>query len=512
MSGWNQVAVSADGGQRTLEYAEPNSESSARFSYESRSSRGDQRRKHRSLHELSKQLEEGVVAQPWMLSELDYGAQGRLSYLDIKEIIERKLAKQKKGLLSQREIGEAVQEFRDARSELDLDAAVIEREIARMNASLLRCKNEPVGSMSVEKEKGRVRVLFAQLNNMSTKAVRDIKVKGLKYLEKTYDTDIHLYNEHGINCSNLSRGSNLDSWMGDRGKSRYIMSWNKHDTECCGVHQPGGTAVRVTGAMTQYVRKKDTDSRDLGRYCSITFWANPNKKCRLVSLYNVCKGKPKGLRTQYQQIMRYMQRKGVCGVYPRGLFYSDLLKQIKVWIGDGEELCVMGDINDDVVCSEFTKMLQQEGIEMVEFGQQFCGDQKVDSCSFGKGRITGGWRTGGLEITQLLMLPFIESVGDHRTWLVEFTTRSMLGTNLVKIQRAVARRLVSTNEKATNNYNSLVEKHFGEHKVIERLNMFIEKSDLCEYPPPEWLERKIKGLHVEMDELRMSASEKCRKY
>ena len=172
----------------------------------------------------------------------------------------------------------------------------------------------------------------------------------------------------------------------------------------------------------------------------------------------------------------------------------------------------MGDINDDVVCSEFTKMLQQEGIEMVEFGQQFCGDQKVDSCSFGKGRITGGWRTGGLEITQLLMLPFIESVGDHRTWLVEFTTRSMLGTNLVKIQRAVARRLVSTNEKATNNYNSLVEKHFGEHKVIERLNMFIEKSDLCEYPPPEWLERKIKGLHVEMDELRMSASEKCRKY
>ena len=168
MSGWNQVAVSADGGQRTLEYAEPNSESSARFSYESRSSRGDQRRKHRSLHELSKQLEEGVVAQPWMLSELDYGAQVRLSQLDIKEIIERKLAKQKKGLLSQREIGEAVQEFREARSELDLAAAVVEREIARMNASLLRCKNEPVGSMSVEKEKGRVRVLFAQLNNMST--------------------------------------------------------------------------------------------------------------------------------------------------------------------------------------------------------------------------------------------------------------------------------------------------------------------------------------------------------
>lgn len=122
------------------------------------------------------------MAQPCMLSELDVGWQGeqvRLSYLDIKEIIERKLAHQKKGLLSQTELQEAVQDSKDAREESELDAEVVEREITRMNANLLRCNNDPVGSMTVGKEKGRVRVLFAQLNNMSTKAVRDIKVKGL---------------------------------------------------------------------------------------------------------------------------------------------------------------------------------------------------------------------------------------------------------------------------------------------------------------------------------------------
>ena len=71
------------------------------------------------------------------------------------------------------------------------------------------------------------------------------------------------------------------------------MAYNEHDTEYEGIHQPGGTAIRVTGAMTQYVRKKSPDSRGLGRYCSVVLWANPNKKCRFVSVYNICKGNPK---------------------------------------------------------------------------------------------------------------------------------------------------------------------------------------------------------------------------
>ena len=72
-------------------------------------------------------------------------------------------------------------------------------------------------------------------------------------------------------------------------------------------HQPGGTAIAVRGAMTQYAKSKSKDDRGLGRYCSYVFWANPNHKCRVVVAYNVCNGKPKGLKTQYQQITRYCQ-------------------------------------------------------------------------------------------------------------------------------------------------------------------------------------------------------------
>ena len=93
-------------------------------------------------------------------------------------------------------------------------------------------------------------------------------------------------------------------------------------------------------------------------------------------------------------------------------------------------------------------------MELEEFGEGFCVGG-VDSHVYGKGRITGGWKTRNLEVTQLLMLPFMESVEDHRSWNIEFTTRSLLGPNLMKTQRTVARRSVMANKKSVTRYNEL---------------------------------------------------------
>ena len=109
------------------------------------------------------------------------------------------------------------------------------------------------------------------------------------------------------------------------------------------------------------------------------------------------------------------------------------------------------------------------------------------------------------------MFSFMERVGDHRSWIVEFTTRSVLGVNLIKIQRSIARRLVSTNKKAVSNYNAMVEKLFCEHDIVGRMRDLIAKADLYGFPGPDWLEKKITRLHIEMDQLRMRANDKCRK-
>ena len=86
-------------------------------------------------------------------------------------------------------------------------------------------------------------------------------------------------------------------------------------------------------------------------------------------------------------------------------------------------------------------------------------------------------KSKNIEVTQLMLLPWCTSVGDHRSWIVEITTRSMLRPHLIKTQRTVGRRLVTTNYKALTKNNAIVKVKFEEHCIIPRLTHLIFLSD-----------------------------------
>ena len=159
-----RVESLADASAGISREASVNAESSGnpvRDSCFTHSRRADQRRKSNSLNVLSQQLEEDVVAKEWMLSCLDdasSGKKGRMTYLDMKSIIEKRLAHQKKGFLSDNEVAASVKEFQDLRSEEELNEIIVEEELRRFNKKMLvDYNNSYVGNMSVDKEDGRVR-------------------------------------------------------------------------------------------------------------------------------------------------------------------------------------------------------------------------------------------------------------------------------------------------------------------------------------------------------------------
>lgn len=123
-----------------------------------------------------------------------------------------------------------------------------------MNRRILQYDVQPVGHMTNDKENGRVRIFFGQLNNMSMENVRKIKIKAIKYIEKKYDTDIDIYNEIGTNFTNSPKGLKFQDWMGDRGNTKCVMAYNKHNKGSTSLYQPGGTGIRVKGTMTQYFK------------------------------------------------------------------------------------------------------------------------------------------------------------------------------------------------------------------------------------------------------------------
>ena len=160
----------------------------------------------------------------------------------------------------------SVKEYKDLRSKDDLDEIIVEEELRRFNRRMLDYDNSQVGNMSDDKETGRVRMLFGQVNNMSSKPVRAVKVKGLKYLEQKYDTDATFLNEHGCNMTHAPNGTTLHGWMGDEGRGKSVMTYNiNDDDEDKSMHQPGGTAISMTGVLSQYWSKLSKDPRNLGR-------------------------------------------------------------------------------------------------------------------------------------------------------------------------------------------------------------------------------------------------------
>ena len=95
--------------------------------------------------------------------------------------------------------------------------------------------------------------------------------------------------------------------------------------------------------------------------------------------------------------------------------------------------------------------------------------------------------------------------------MAELTTRSVLGPNLLKTQRLIGRRLITSNEITVRRFNNIVKVRFEKCKIIERMETLITMSDKFEYPPPVWLRKAINGIHTEMDEIRKHANDNCRK-
>ena len=110
--------------------------------------------------------------------------------------------------------------------------------------------------------------------------------------------------------------------------------------------------------LIPYVRKKCHDFRQLGRVASWLVYANPKHQTRVVVAYGVGRSKPKGLRTRYQQELRYLQRRNWhLKTNPRKMFEDDLIQMLKMWKSQGDRLLLGLDMNDNILKGRLAKRL-----------------------------------------------------------------------------------------------------------------------------------------------------------
>ena len=134
-------------------------------------------------------------------------------------------------------------------------------------------------------------------------------------------------------------------------------------------------------------------------------------------------------------------------------------------------------------------MLEAEGVELQEFSHKYWGNKPPNTHVNGNTPIDAGYNSPDVEVKAFCMLGFKESPGDHRSWLIDVITRSMLGKDLLKIVRPPGRRLVTMQPKSVKRYNKIVEQQFQIHRSPNKMNAAECLSIICGKPTPSWLRK-----------------------
>ncbi len=166
----------------------------------------------------------------------------------------------------------------------------------------------------------------------------------------------------------------------------------------------------------------------------------------MVVAYQVGQARQRGLRTIYQQHVRYIQAHGLTCT-PRELFQEDILSAISCWIEHGDRTLIFIDMNEHILTGHLAKAFQRLGL--LEATHLNWKGSKPKTFVFGKDEpIDGMYHSPELEITSIMQLSFHKGVGDHKTTLVDVTTRSVIGKLEKRVVMPQARKLSNKNKKS----------------------------------------------------------------
>ena len=134
----------------------------------------------------------------------------------------------------------------------------------------------------------------------------------------------------------------------------------------------------------------------MGRVASTVFYANRKHRTRVVTAYNLGDSKPKGLKTNYQQQLRYIQDKDL-DVDPETMFLLDLYALLKTWKDQGDRILLFIDANSHILKGRLARVLMgRPGLQEATH-KAWPGGVEPNTYLWGKIPIDGVYHSTALE-------------------------------------------------------------------------------------------------------------------
>jgi len=302
------------------------------------------------------------------------------------------------------------------------------------------------GVMPGRKQDRVTRLIYENCNSLPNRLGGNHKLEKMKDLIHEWEADLVGIVEHR---QNMKHKQNVNGWnkLFRRCEEdvRSIVAHNTHENEL--PVQEGGTGILAFGPLIEYldVRNSGKDTSGLGRW-TMMLLKGDGIQTRVICGYNPCKSN-KAQRinsgTSYAQHRRYLihTRKDIT-TCPRDLFREELVQQLQRWRDDGDRLIVCMDANENTYKGSIGKALtDKDGLAMKEVVREYTNKDLGATYFRGSEPIDGIWATSDVVISNACVMPAGYGIGDHRMFVVDIVTSSMVGVDVKRIQRAKARRL-----------------------------------------------------------------------
>jgi hypothetical protein len=130
----------------------------------------------------------------------------------------------------------------------------------------------------------------------------------------------------------------------------------------------------------------------------------------------------------------------------------------------------VSDANENIYRGELGRQLTElNSLGMKEVVGEFTARQLGATYFHGSEPIDGVWTTGNITVTNACVMPVGFGVGDHRLFVINFATATLVGSGTTTVVRPALRKLNTKIYGCADRYNKSLHRNILRHQLLERM-------------------------------------------
>ncbi len=242
-------------------------------------------------------------------------------------------------------------------------------------------------------------------------------------------------------------------------------------------NQHGGCAMMAIGCFSAEVFETGVDPYGLGRWCWLKVGSGDK------TTWIVMAHQPSGSRlsnsartTVQEQHEQFFEARG--NLHPAcTIFFEQSITQLVIWKHTDSDIILLGDFNENVYSGRIAKCLSLLNLMLTKQCLQCMGIHIPPTFRDSTVPTDAIFATSGIECIDAHILPPKGGVGDHRCFIFDFTSSSVIRTKFLNIVHCSPRKLHCKLTHLVHAYNAELDMLCNHHKMYQRIYFIYSNLD-----------------------------------